>query len=150
PGPHWLREAFHGPDLVDRAAYVSHRNHLESGARHVAHSSSLRQHVRQRPAYSGLLFAGSHWNSDYFSGIAFRRRADSSVCLHAAGNDLSGRSHRSTRCPLNSFASGVLLPLRHSGRKREGASTVSLNHPLTAHFEGSKEKYKCANCNISS
>jgi hypothetical protein len=41
-----------------------------------------------------------------------------------------------------------MLPLRLEGRKREGASTVSLNHPLAAIY-GSKEK-ECVNCNIYS
>jgi hypothetical protein len=41
-----------------------------------------------------------------------------------------------------------MLPLRRESRKREGASTVSLNHPLAA-IHGSKEK-ECANCNIYS
>jgi hypothetical protein len=41
-----------------------------------------------------------------------------------------------------------MLPLRLERCQREGASTVSLNHPLAA-IPGSKEK-ECVNCNIYS
>ena len=46
-----------------------------------------------------------------------------------------------------SFRLGGALPPPRPRREREGASTVSLNHPLTAIHKGSKEK-KCVNCNM--
>ena len=46
------------------------------------------------------------------------------------------------------FTPGTMLPPRCERRKREGASTVSLNHPLAA-ILGSKEK-ECVNCSIYS
>ena len=71
-----LHQALYGTGVVDRAADVPHRDHLAPRPHHVAHGSSLRQHVCQRSAHGGLLLARSACDSrSSFSGCTSASRS---------------------------------------------------------------------------
>jgi hypothetical protein len=80
-------------------------------ARHVAHHSSLRQHVRQRPGDPGVLLADSAGCSGGVSGTALLRFAGAGVYFHAAFDDLpvAGGFARSLRFNLQ-FSRAVRQP----------------------------------------
>src|SRR6185437_16781588 len=142
------------PGVVAVLAAVPHRGDFALCAYSFAHGSSLREYVCRRPADDGVLLAGADWNSARVPRPAPWCRGDSGVCVCSTGSDLSrtrgctGALERSAfpvraKALIYRFSGGVcrlqdpaegrsLFAVGISAAQREGASSVSLNHPLMA------------------
>ncbi len=119
----------------------------------VADGSFVCEYVCGRPADPGVLLADSDWYPAAVSRAALRRGYYPGVCVHAAGCDLSepGGGARSLRAGIREQGLGIRKTLKFPWAgapclwcvlppiQREGASTVSLNHPLAARSNGGKE-----------
>ena len=112
---HWIHKHFIGPQegmplvvriflpiLIFPIEVFSH-----TGARPVAHRSSLRQHVRGRDGDAGIFLAGAAGHSDCVRGSAHRRVVYSDVHFRAARLPCIWARRRRTSTKSRSQVSGV-------------------------------------------
>src|SRR5208283_4791312 len=112
----WLSEELSGPGLVAVLADVAHRTRQPVRSRHVAHHSSVCQHVCRRHGHGSFLFSDSDRRAGSFSWAAHRRLTAADLHLCSADDGLSARSR----------LRGTLMAVPWSARR---GRTLSLAQP---------------------